>query len=62
MEATLISEEGQFAKTIEPGLKRLEGEHAQLKEKTIPTATVFKFYDIYGLPTDLPADTARERG
>ena len=62
IEATLIREEEQFAKTLEQGLKLLEGELAQLKDKTIPGATVFKLYDTYGFPTDLTADIARERG
>ncbi|MFX7780479.1 alanine--tRNA ligase-related protein, partial [Acinetobacter baumannii] len=57
-----IREEEQFAKTLEQGLKLLEGELAQLKDKTIPGATVFKLYDTYGFPTDLTADIARERG
>lgn len=61
IEATLIREEEQFAKTLEQGLKLLEGELAQLKDKTIPGATVFKLYDTYGFPTDLTADIARER-
>jgi len=62
IEAALIKEEEQFAKTLEQGLKLLEGELAQLKDKTIPGATVFKLYDTYGFPTDLTADIARERG
>ena len=62
IEATLIREEEQFAKTLEQGLKLLESELAQLKDKTIPGATVFKLYDTYGFPTDLTADIARERG
>ncbi|WP_151988311.1 alanine--tRNA ligase [Acinetobacter oleivorans] len=61
IEATLVREEEQFAKTLEQGLKLLEGELAQLKDKTIPGATVFKLYDTYGFPTDLTADIARER-
>lgn len=59
--ATLIKEEEQFAKTLEQGLKLLEGELAQLKGKVIPGETVFKLYDTYGFPTDLTADIARER-
>ncbi|GAA5005674.1 alanine--tRNA ligase [Acinetobacter puyangensis] len=59
--ATLIKEEEQFAKTLEQGLKLLEGELAQLKSKVIPGEVVFKLYDTYGFPTDLTADIARER-
>ncbi|OUY07574.1 alanine--tRNA ligase [Acinetobacter populi] len=61
IEATLIKEEEQFAKTLEQGLKLLEGELAQLKSKVIPGEVVFKLYDTYGFPTDLTADIARER-
>lgn len=61
IEATLIKEEEQFAKTLEQGLKLLEGELAQLSGKIIPGETVFKLYDTYGFPTDLTADIARER-
>jgi len=61
IEATLIKEEEQFAKTLEQGLKLLEGELAQLTGKVIAGETVFKLYDTYGFPTDLTADIARER-
>ncbi|MBO3672439.1 alanine--tRNA ligase [Acinetobacter soli] len=61
IEATLLKEEEQFAKTLEQGLKLLEGELAQLSGKVIPGETVFKLYDTYGFPTDLTADIARER-
>lgn len=61
IEATLIKEEEQFAKTLEQGLKLLEGELTQLKSKVIPGEVVFKLYDTYGFPTDLTADIARER-
>jgi alanyl-tRNA synthetase len=61
IEAALLKEEEQFAKTLEQGLKLLEGELAQLKGSVIPGETVFKLYDTYGFPTDLTADIARER-
>ncbi len=61
IEATLIKEEEQFAKTLEQGLKLLEGELAQLTGMVIAGETVFKLYDTYGFPTDLTADIARER-
>lgn len=61
IEATLIREEEQFAKTLEQGLKLLEGELSQLKGTVIAGETVFKLYDTYGFPTDLTADIARER-
>lgn len=61
IEAALLKEEEQFAKTLEQGLKLLEGELAQLKGSVIPGEVVFKLYDTYGFPTDLTADIARER-
>ncbi|MDN5434173.1 MAG: alanine--tRNA ligase [Acinetobacter sp.] len=61
IEAALIREEELFAKTLEQGLKLIEGELANLKGKTIPGETVFKLYDTYGFPADLTADIARER-
>ena len=61
IEAALLKEEEQFAKTLEQGLKLLEGELAQLKGSIIPGEVVFKLYDTYGFPTDLTADIARER-
>lgn len=61
IEAALIKEEEQFAKTLEQGLKLLEGELANLHGKVIAGETVFKLYDTYGFPTDLTADIARER-
>jgi alanyl-tRNA synthetase len=61
IEAQLLKEEEQFAKTLEQGLKLLEGELAHLKDNVIPGETVFKLYDTYGFPADLTADIARER-
>ncbi|WP_312333040.1 alanine--tRNA ligase [Acinetobacter variabilis] len=61
IEAALLKEEEQFAKTLEQGLKLLEGELANLKGSVIPGEIVFKLYDTYGFPTDLTADIARER-
>ncbi|MBF7682008.1 alanine--tRNA ligase [Acinetobacter sp. B5B] len=61
IEAALIKEEEQFAKTLEQGLKVLETELAHIKGTVIPGAIVFKLYDTYGFPADLTADIARER-
>lgn len=61
VEATLLKEEEQFARTLEQGLKLLETELAQLQGNTIAGTTVFKLYDTYGFPVDLTADIARER-
>ena len=61
IESMLIREEELFAKTLEQGLKLLEGELKNLKGNVIAGETVFKLYDTYGFPTDLTADIARER-
>lgn len=57
----LKSEEEQFAKTLEQGLKILEQDLADLEGNVIPGDVVFKLYDTYGFPVDLTADIARER-
>lgn len=62
IEQTLLQEEQQFARTLAQGLKLLEVDIANLTDKIIPGATVFKLYDTYGFPVDLTADVARERG
>lgn len=59
---TLKSEEEQFAKTLEQGLKILEQDLSGLKGQEIPGETAFLLYDTYGFPLDLTADIARERG
>ncbi|MDP2227213.1 MAG: alanine--tRNA ligase [Moraxellaceae bacterium] len=61
IERLLRSEEEQFAKTLEQGLKLLEQELAGLVGTVIPGAVVFKLYDTYGFPDDLTGDIARER-
>ena len=61
IERVLRTEEEQFAKTLEQGLKILEQDLAQLQGDTIPGDVVFKLYDTYGFPVDLTNDIARER-
>ncbi|AUF95539.1 alanine--tRNA ligase [Pseudomonas sp. 02C 26] len=61
IERVLKSEEEQFAKTLEQGLRILEQDLAQLQGTTVPGDVVFKLYDTYGFPMDLTADIARER-
>ncbi|AXA66330.1 alanine--tRNA ligase [Pseudomonas oryzihabitans] len=61
LERVLRTEEEQFAKTLEQGLKILEQDLAQLQGDTIPGDVVFKLYDTYGFPVDLTNDIARER-
>ena len=61
IERVLKSEEEQFAKTLEQGLRILEQDLAQLEGDRVPGDVVFKLYDTYGFPMDLTADIARER-
>ncbi|WP_252271460.1 alanine--tRNA ligase [Pseudomonas subflava] len=61
IERVLKTEEEQFAKTLEQGLRILEQDLAGLQGKVIPGDIVFKLYDTYGFPVDLTADIARER-
>ena len=61
IERVLKTEEEQFAKTLEQGLKILEQDLAELKGSVIPGDVVFKLYDTYGFPVDLTGDIARER-
>ncbi|WP_193072870.1 alanine--tRNA ligase [Pseudomonas sp. FME51] len=61
IERVLKTEEEQFAKTLEQGLKILEQDLAVLKGSEIPGDVVFKLYDTYGFPMDLTGDIARER-
>ncbi|MCW3150128.1 alanine--tRNA ligase [Stutzerimonas stutzeri] len=61
IERVLKTEEEQFAKTLEQGLKILEQDLAELNGSVIPGEVVFKLYDTYGFPVDLTGDIARER-
>lgn len=61
IERVLKTEEEQFAKTLEQGLRILEQDLAQLQGTVVPGDVVFKLYDTYGFPMDLTADIARER-
>ncbi|WP_324710331.1 alanine--tRNA ligase [Pseudomonas citronellolis] len=61
IERVLKTEEEQFAKTLEQGLKILEQDLNELKGSVIPGNVVFKLYDTYGFPVDLTNDIARER-
>src|SRR5690606_41152525 len=62
IERVLKTEEEQFARTLEQGLRILEQDLAELKGSEIPGDIVFKLYDTYGSPMDLTGDIARERG
>lgn len=61
----VMNEEETFAVTLESGLKILEDEIENLKQKNaavIPGETAFKLYDTHGFPLDLTADIASEHG
>ncbi len=62
VEAVLLEEERQFARTLENGMAMLEKAIAALDGEQISGETVFRLYDTYGFPVDLTADIARERG
>ncbi|MCP8898297.1 alanine--tRNA ligase [Gilvimarinus xylanilyticus] len=57
----LLTEEEQFAKTLDKGMGVLEDALADLSGTEIPGDVVFTLYDTYGFPVDLTADIARER-
>ena len=61
IERVLKTEEEQFAKTLEQGLRILEQDLDSLEGTVIPGDVVFKLYDTFGFPVDLTADIARER-
>lgn len=61
IEQVLAAEEAQFAKTLEQGMRILEGDLEALSGSVISGDTAFKLYDTYGFPLDLTADIARER-
>jgi len=62
IERVLKTEEEQFARTLEQGLRILDQDLAGLQGTVIPGDTVFRLYDTYGFPVDLTGDIARERG
>ena len=62
IEQVIKTEEEQFARTLEKGLKILEAAIDAMGSKTIPGDVVFKLHDTYGFPVDLTNDIARERG
>lgn len=56
-------EEEQFLRTLESGIKRLDGMLASLKQGDIlPGKDAFTLYDTYGFPLDLTLEIADERG
>jgi alanyl-tRNA synthetase len=61
IEKALLTEEEQFAKTLDNGLQILEEALSDLTGEEVPGDVVFKLYDTYGFPVDLTNDIARER-
>ncbi len=62
IEATLLREEQQFARTLEQGLNLLQEAIKQIGEQHLSGDIAFKLYDTYGFPLDLTVDIAREQG
>lgn len=58
----IFEEETSFLRTLEKGLKRIEGIQSELKDKTISGELAFELYDTFGFPLDLTSLIARERG
>ena len=62
VQRVLLTEEEQFAKTLDTGMAVLESAIKDLNGATqLPGELVFKLHDTYGFPTDLTNDIARER-
>jgi alanyl-tRNA synthetase len=61
VEKVLLTEEQQFAKTLDQGMRILEADLSALSGTEIPGEVIFKLYDTYGFPMDLTGDIARER-
>jgi alanyl-tRNA synthetase len=60
---TLKLEETRFKKTLDRGLKLLDGETANLVEGgVLDGETAFKLYDTFGFPLDLTEDALRDKG
>ncbi|MGE4017655.1 MAG: alanine--tRNA ligase [Cyclobacteriaceae bacterium] len=62
VEKVIHEEELSFLKTLERGLKRIEGIQSELSNKVLPGALAFELYDTYGFPFDLTSLIAREQG
>ena len=57
----LKNEEEKFRETLEKGLKILDEEIAQVKNKELSGKVAFKLYDTYGFPLDLTQDILKEK-
>jgi alanyl-tRNA synthetase len=58
----IFEEETSFLRTLDKGLKRIEGIQSELKDNTISGELAFELYDTFGFPFDLTSLIARERG
>ncbi|HBQ20655.1 MAG: alanine--tRNA ligase [Deltaproteobacteria bacterium RIFCSPHIGHO2_02_FULL_38_15] len=64
IEKVIFSEEERFLKTLDNGLKILEGEilkHHEQKKKILSGETIYKLYDTFGFPIDLISVLAQEQ-
>ncbi|VUD51844.1 Alanine--tRNA ligase [Thalassocella blandensis] len=61
IEKVLLTEEEQFAKTLDKGMAVLNAKLEALDSATIPGDVVFALHDTYGFPVDLTNDIAREK-
>lgn len=61
IEQVIKTEELQFSKTLNAGLKMLEHGISSLSGSILPGELIFKMYDTYGFPIDLIQDIANER-
>lgn len=62
---TITREEKSFNKTIDRGLKLLDGEIEELKKQeatVFPGDVAFKLYDTYGFPVDMTEEIVEEQG
>lgn len=60
IEKIFLTEELQFSKTLEHGIKLLQQEIQNTNNNIIAGEVIFKLYDTYGFPVDLTMDVVRE--
>ncbi len=58
----LEAEESRFAETLDRGAEHFEAAAARAVDGVIPADLAFQLHDTYGVPLDLTADLAEERG
>ena len=58
---TLKSEETKFSSTLNDGLKLLDNELNNIKNRKFPVETVFKLYDTFGFPIDMTKNILNEK-